>query len=541
MIAMREAGELESDVPVHMVRRTIRRRWTMILAVTVLITGLGVAYVVARPPSFTSSVEVLLLPIVGNPFSADSLATSQQLTVGLETEAKLINSPQVTAEVVKRVGSDVAEGRVSVSASVVLSTQIINIEFSAPSRDAAQAGAQAYAEGFLAVRKAQATAVRDDEVTRFDARITTTQAALEKAAEQAVSTHPPAGAAAQVQLLATRLASLQQKLGDAQSTATTPGAVVVPATAPGRAQLVKSVLLAGAAGILGLVLGFSLALWRTWADDRIDSRDEFFVAGIALWAALGSTAEQRLFSDETDETVREAYRRLRTTVAINTVRPSILAIASSEILADLAGVATNLAVCLADAGFNVTLVDAAVEGPGVADVLGVSSGSGVSDILTSGVGFEDVTLHEHGVRVLLAGSDPRRAQDLYAGDRFAEMLVTLRGASEYVITLASPLSTSSGLAAASAADGVVLVAVEGVTTHEEVADLIERSRAQEVEILGIVTVAHDRDELGTRTESAPATRHEQDGGNTPRPIDHVHARHCAPAEFDSEAVPSRDR
>jgi len=482
----------ETELPGHLLRRAVRGHWLLLTIVAVVVSVLGVGFVLTKPPAYTSTAEVLLQPLEGTPFSPASLATPQQLTIGLETEARLIASPDVTSRISKTLGRIVPAGTTSLAATVLTNSQILSISYTGGSEALAQRGANAAAKAVLASREARAGALRSTTISGLNKQIAPLQSQVNTAAKAANAPSPAADAAARLQSLTDQLASLEDQLTAAQALSTYPGSIVAPATRPSVTQTVKRFGVAGAAILFGFALGLGVALLRTWADGRIDSRYELYVAGLPLWAALGKIVPSRhcsLAIDSEDIGLREAYRRMRASVVANVNYPAIIAITSPTPLdATVSELSSNLAVSLQETGYSCGIVDSIIEDAGVAALFGVEGHPGLSDVLDGDTDLRSATVTRHGVKILTAGLCPGAAVEKYSGEAFKSTLRDLKASCDYVIVAVQNLSSAIGVATASAADCCVLVTIERVTTHEEVMTVVERAHSQRIHFGGVITV-----------------------------------------------------
>lgn len=497
----------DAELPGHMLRRTVRGHWLLVTIVGVFVSFLGVGFVLTKPPAYTSSAEVLLQPLQGTPFSPGSLATPQQLTIGLETEARLVASPDVTRRMSEALGTSVGAGTPDITATVLTNSQILSISYTGQSEAQAQRGANAAAQAVLASREARARSLRSNTISGLNRQIARLQGQVSDAAKVANAASPPADAAARLQSLTDRLASLEDQLATAQALSTYPGSVVAPASLPGLTQSVKRFGVAGAALILGLALGLGVALLRTWADGRIDSRYELYVAGLPLWASLGSVVRGEdaglVVESSGDLGLREAYRRMRTSVTANVSCPAIIALTSPTQMAAIPELSSNLAVSLQEAGYRCSIVDALVDDAGIAPIFGLVGRVGLSDVLTGHTDLRSATVSRHGVTVLTAGSDPADAVEKYSGEAFRATLRDLKASCDYVIVAVQDLSSAVGVATASTADSSILITIEQVTTHEEVMAVVERAHSQRIRFGGVVTVDQPDRRTGRASKGAP--------------------------------------
>jgi Mrp family chromosome partitioning ATPase/capsular polysaccharide biosynthesis protein len=510
-----------SDGRTPLVRRALKRHAVQIVVVTLLFAVAGFALAM-KAEKWTASTEILLRPTVGNAFSADSLGSTQQTTVGLETESHLINS----SEMEKLVGGhtqkllDSDDG--TVSADVVLNSQILSVSFTAPDKAAAKAGAQAVASAFLQSRETRAEQVRDRQISSLQDQISQVGKDLDSASRTATSSTAPPGAQARVQLLANRLTSLQTALGAAQGLETAPGSVVTSAKITSRLAPATKYLLPVALVIFGFLVALAIAVWRSFNRDALDSRDDFTVGDVPVLVNLRRNAPvtgELLFAAGTSVATREAYRLLRSGVTAAHHPPATIAVASANTPEGCAQIAANLCASLAEAGYRVALVDAAIDQPQVQVLLGLPPGPGLADAVAS----ENRTgaLHTVGLPafdVLPAGNDPGAAEDLYGGERFRSVLARLGSTYDFVIVVAPELSTALGTDVAAAADGTLIVVGESAATHTQLMHLVERSSARGVSFVGIVAVGTPGQTAASAAKAAKRARAILDKEGTPRDL-----------------------
>ncbi len=362
----------------ELVRRAIRRYAVLIGVVAVLFGAFGFARGLLSP-SFTATSEILIKPIVGNALSPDYLTNSQEVTVGLETESHLIDDPRVTSQLDRDLQRDLNSGAATMFGSVVLNSQLLRIDFTAPRREEAQRGAAQAADAFLGFRESQAKSVQAGQTASLQKQIAALNKELDAATRKAGIGQGSPAADAAVQQLVSRLTSLQNALATAESLQTNPGAVVSTSRPPQGASFASHLVPTVAGLIFGFLLGVGLALWLTRRSERKRPRMGA-IAGIPLWARLGSTETTResvLTSRRADPKLREAYSRFRTAVVSSTDGPTRIALARVGSVDGLALVAFNLAESLAQAGLHVALVDAEVDQPQLGSLIGHPEGPGL--------------------------------------------------------------------------------------------------------------------------------------------------------------------
>ena len=162
--------------------------------------------------------------------------------------------------------------------------------------------------------------------------------------------------------------------------------------------------------VLGLVLGGVLALalehFDTRPRDRAAARRAYRLPVLAEIPKVRDS-ERRDFAvvtaSQPDNSAAEAYRSLRSTImftdsrihrlgdeaialngsAVNTTqRPQVILVASACAEEGKTATVVNLAACFADVGKRVLVLDCDFRGPDAHQYLGVSPGTGLSNLLT---------------------------------------------------------------------------------------------------------------------------------------------------------------
>jgi polysaccharide biosynthesis transport protein len=499
------------DVRLHVVTDALRRRVVLILSVVVVLTAAVAALVLSRATSYTSGAKVLVRPIAGNALSLDSARNAQQVTVAMETEAGLVNSPEVAALVTKALGSTVSAGSKAVSASVPPNTQIVQIEFTGTSPELARKGAQAYADSFLRFREALAkdTLGRQRDIIKKQEK--KVKDSFDKVAEDAAADSPAPDSAALVQLYSNRLASLQESIGTIEATDTNAGSIVTPANVPDASGGLSPVLLIGIGGFLSLAAAVALAVWRERSDDRVRATSETAVAGVPVIANVPRPqAATPVVIAPDDERLADSFRRARAAVLVRVPRPAVVAIAAIDALPPslpIGAIAANLAMSLARAENRVCVVDAATDDCDLAALLGLPMGPGLAEELRGDGDEESVVepVAAYGLDVLGRGCSPQGIRELYASGHFSSCIDRLRQGHDYVVVAAPAAGTSIGGEVTLATDGVLLVVSDERTTHAAVAAAVERSTRLGVPVLGLLAVARSGRRLRRRRpKAAPA-------------------------------------
>lgn len=463
-----------------------------VLVVLVVALALGAAGLLSMTGSktYTATAVVMLSPLEGSPLSTDSVGGSSNLmTVAMETEAQMVETPAVAANVTEVVGRTLPQEGDRVKVEVPPGTQMLRISYTTDSPQLAREAAQAYAEGVLAQREEVAVDAVQKRLGLLEAQSESADQDLRQATADARGASNPAYAAQQVQVHASRLAQIDAAIADVRALSTVPGRVLNPAELPTAPAGTSPVLLLGGAGVVGLGLALLLALYREWSQDLVRDRDTHEVAGIPVLAHAAADRPDREGGDggEDRPVLDEAFRRLRAGIVANTERPHVLAVTS---VGDPHGavVSANLATVLAQADFSVLVVAA---DPSVRDVethFAVPHAPGLSDAVLDRRDPRTVLVDVDGVSVLPGGRDPQDARELYGGPGLARVVRAVAHAYDYVIVDGAGAGTADGDAAVSVADSVLVVMTADRTTRGQVAEALDRLDQLGVRVVGGVTV-----------------------------------------------------
>jgi capsular exopolysaccharide synthesis family protein len=198
----------------------------------------------------------------------------------------------------------------------------------------------------------------------------------------------------------------------------------------------------------------------------------------------------------------EAYRGVRTALYFSTRGQGrkIIQITSPSHGAGKSTLAANLAVCMAQSGKNVLLVDGDLRRPRVSSLFGVSPSVGFASVLGGLAEVSEVVTETSvpGLSVIGSGPLPPNPSELLTSARLRESLSWMREHYDYVLVDTPPLLavTDPGVVA-SQMDGVI------VTLRSSKKGRVEAERAKEVldnlgvPIFGIVLNAVDAAQNGT--------------------------------------------
>lgn len=247
-------------------------------------------------------------------------------------------------------------------------------------------------------------------------------------------------------------------------------------------------LFAALGAVSGLALGIVYAVARHTLDRRIRSADTVeketgrAVVGVLPLERTFSTTQRVLPAGDTHIpkqlfAMSEAMRELRTNIQFMDVdKPPRILVITSPLPGDgKSTTSANLAVTLAASGQPVVLVDSDLRRPMLAEIFGIVSEVGLTDVLARRATWEEVAqpVHAPNLRILAAGRIPPNPSELVGSERMLGLLQEL-SRDAIVIVDAPPLLPVTDAAVLSVqADGAIIVVTAGKTTY----DLLKRALA----------------------------------------------------------------
>lgn len=187
----------------------------------------------------------------------------------------------------------------------------------------------------------------------------------------------------------------------------------------------------------------------------------------------------------------EAVRKLRTNLLYADVDapPTTIAFISPRSTVSTTATAANLAVILDGMGRHVGLIDADIRESRLASYVGSESRGGLTSVITGAAALDDVIVRipDTGIDVLVAGPPMKAASEVLASDSLAKLLTDLQSSHDFVFCDTPGLLTANDAAVIGlACDGIVLVAVQGQTLIDDLAETVEMFRNLGGKIIGVV-------------------------------------------------------
>ena len=253
--------------------------------------------------------------------------------------------------------------------------------------------------------------------------------------------------------------------------------LVQPATLPVEPVSPSLLLNISIGAALGLLMGLSAAVVRSLSDTTVrEARDlrEIFdspvLGEIERDEGLGETPN---FSGTAEyKRTSEQFRRIRTNLMfVDVDRPRHVFLVTSSVAAEgKTTVSCQLASSFAAAGHKTLLLDGDLRRPRVAEVFGVTSDVGLTNVLLGRLGSrESAQSVSRNLDVIAAGTIPPNPSELLTSRAMSKFLSEVREAYEVVIIDAPPLlPVADASIMTSLADISVLVVRAGSTTHKTI-------------------------------------------------------------------------
>ena len=446
----------------------------------ILITvGAAAFYSYRQTPMYDSTAQVLVKPL--NP---SQILQGYSYAISMETETALVSSPAVAGRAAAIVGDGALEPG-SVSATSPVNTNFLDITYAAPSATDAQRWAQAYAEGYIANRQAEAQRLYESQTQTTRRELDSLQVEISNAYDDLAQVTSPL----QRQQAQQRIDSLNQQVQfriselaqiPVPTKDSTQMIAPAPAPAPSRPSSpdwARNLLLAG---IAGLTLGVGVAFVREQLDDRMTGPEDMeeqmrapVMAVVPHFAGLRNRKSDDLLvvRDKPKSPPAEAYRTIRTNIEFmsRTTDLKVVAVMSPGLGEGKTTTSANLAVALAAADRRVVLVGCDLRKPRLHRIFGLNTDAGLSDVLVDDVPVPIVAQAVTGIptlRVIPSGPIPVNPAELLGSDRMAQIIASLREVADFVIVDTAPvLAVADALSLAPRCDGVLLVVDAAETTR----------------------------------------------------------------------------
>lgn len=421
--------------------RVLRLRWRLVALFSLGGFAAGVLLTVLTAPSYEARAQ-LFVSTQGD--GASGLQQGGQFAQQrVKSYAQVLDSPMVTAPVIKALGLDLTPQELAerVEATAPLDTVLIDVTVRDGSAERARQIANAVADQFVGVA-----------------------ASLER---------PDSRDASAVRVSVVRRAD-----------------VPLSPVAPRPALNVVLGLL------VGLGVGIASACLRDALDTTIGSpahiQETLRLPSLGVIPFDGDAETRPLIVQASPRSGRaEAFRQLRTNLQFLDVddRPRSIVMTSAMPSEGKSTTLCNLAVALSQAGMKVALVDGDLRLPRLASYMGLEGAVGLTDVLVGRADLQDVLQPwgDSGVLLLPSGAIPPNPSELLGSQQMKDLLAELEHQVDLVLIDAPPvLPVTDAAVLATHVSGAIVVVRAGRTTRDQAGRAVEILRGVDAHVYGVV-------------------------------------------------------
>ncbi len=196
-------------------------------------------------------------------------------------------------------------------------------------------------------------------------------------------------------------------------------------------------------------------------------------AAPARVASLRVSALEPVFPfDKSHQAAAEEYRIIRTKILHHAAKPRLIVVSSPSSGDGKTVTSVNIAASLAlKDEAKVLLLDADLRRPRIADVLGISKGSGLAEVLQGGATLDDVLIRAEqlpNLSILPAGQATGNPAELFDSRHWRALVEQIRARFGHVILDTTPLGAVADYELVqSTSDGVIVVIRPDHTPRKE--------------------------------------------------------------------------
>jgi capsular exopolysaccharide synthesis family protein len=253
----------------------------------------------------------------------------------------------------------------------------------------------------------------------------------------------------------------------------------------------------GTGMLFGLMLGIGLAFFLDYLDSTLKTPEDVKNhLGVPLLGVIPEVKESRpgalmVGSESAHGPFLEGYRVIRTALGYcwPSQEPRVIVCTSTAPGEGKTLTSLNLARTLAAVGERVLLVDCDMRKPTAHEVLSLSRGPGLSDLLASKATVEQAirSVAGSGLHVVTAGASVPSPGDLLTTESMRGLMESLRTRYGWMVLDTPPVgAVADALVLASLGDGVIVVAGAEMVSRKAVLNTLHRVSETGARILGVV-------------------------------------------------------
>jgi len=477
----------------------LRRRWWIVLALTIVGLVAAFAYVTVAPKAYTATASVNVVPTAADQTNPVAGSRTNGATVNLDTEAQVVQSTTVATIAAKMMHSPLTPWALDqqVNVTVPPNSSILDISCKASTPAGAATCANDFAKAYLQNRSTTATNYINQQLQKLQKKINglnQAQAAL-RTKIGSLPANSPTRVADQNQLKTYESQSnkLTQQYANISALAaqTNGGSIISIATPPGKPSSPKKLLIIPSGLVAGLLIGLIVAFLVDRRDRRIHNSEHVErLLDLPVLLDLPSGAFGREVSIASPRSrTGQAFTDLAHGVAAALGEGNhVVFVAAATPGPAGSVVAANLAVTLARTHSEVVLVCANMNSTVAPKLLGLGEGEVLAELIAGSATVRDVVQGPAGMPglwVITPGADPSLAFYHLQHDTGRALTSQLRRDARYVIIEAQAADDGADTFALGEFADAALVTIEiDRTTKNEAADCVRRLRQLRTPVLG---------------------------------------------------------
>jgi Mrp family chromosome partitioning ATPase/capsular polysaccharide biosynthesis protein len=345
------------------------RRW-LVIGVVAVVTLATLVWSATRPKRYTATTSIFLQSArLDQALAGVAAPPSDDRTV--ENQARLLRARDVAVSVARQIGFRGSPGALlaNLEAAPVTGADFVKVTFTANSPKTSAAGANAFADAFIAIRRGRLrSGLRE---TRREAKREIRSAG--KTPEGLATRADAAARIRRIDILLAVPSSTIEQVNRAE-----------PPTSPSSPRTLRTTLFAAA---IALVLALVLAYLLSRMDRRLRRVEDISSAfGYPVLATLPHVKDEPTTngaSPALPEALKEPFRSLRANIQLAALdRPITSVLVTSGLPEEgKSTVVRNLALVYREAGASVAVIELDLRRPVLSGLLGVERAPGVTDVL----------------------------------------------------------------------------------------------------------------------------------------------------------------
>ena len=206
----------------------------------------------------------------------------------------------------------------------------------------------------------------------------------------------------------------------------------------------------------------------------------------------GNQIQQRAVAVEDKRfDVNEAFQELKTNIRFTLFNKGCKKLIITSPLPEegKSTTSSNLAIKLAQSGERVLLLDCDLRKGKIGSYFNLRSRPGMSDVLSGLLSEKDVIQNTNyeKLKIITMGSIPPNPAELISSPQMEEFIQRVEKDYDYIIIDSPPVNVVSDiLGIAKLVDGIAIVVREGVTSHPNVANALEKFKLTDTVVLGFI-------------------------------------------------------